>query len=1190
MATDQQFVHLRIHSEYSMVDGMVRINQLVSAAASKGMSAIAISDQSNLFGLVKFYSAAIKAGVKPIVACDFWVAPESTEDDPSLIVLIAQNDIGYRHMSELLSRGYLEGQRLGRAVVEHEWIREKSEGLIALSAARAGDIGRALISGRRDVAEDRLNRWMKTFPDRFYLELHRTHRDDEDKHTHLAVALAQRHSCPVVATNDVRFLSQDEYEAHEVRVCIHDGRTLDDPRRERRYSDQQYLKSSEEMCELFSDIPEAIENSLEIARRCSVTIDLGHNYLPEYPIPEGMTTEEFFEKESREGLEKRLTQLLDRDAEDFQEKRKPYDERLGFELGVINQMGFPGYFLIVMEFIQWAKQNNIPVGPGRGSGSGSLVAYALQITDLDPLKYDLLFERFLNPERVSMPDFDVDFCMEGRDRVIQHVSERYGRQAVSQIITFGTMAAKAVVRDVARVQGKPYGLADKLSKLIPFDPGMTLTKALVEEPLLKEFVDRNEEVQEIMEMAFKLEGLARNVGKHAGGVVIAPTRLTDFSPIYCDEDGTGLMTQFDKYDVEMAGLVKFDFLGLRTLTVIDWALNSINRRVEQEGGERVDIDLIPLDDPAVFRMLRQAKTTAVFQLESRGMKDLIKKLLPDTFEDIVALVALFRPGPMLMADDFINRKHGRDEVDYLHPDLEPVLRNTYGVMLYQEQVMQIAQVLADYSIAQADILRRAMGKKDAGEMAKQRETFLRGTTAKAIPQQQASYIFDLMEKFAGYGFNKSHSVAYALVAYQTAWLKVHYPDDFMAAVLSADMQATEKVVTNIEECREMGLVIVPPDINRGQFRFVADGKGKIIYGLGAIKGLGEGPIESIVHARSTEGQFKNLFDLCERVESRKLNKRVLEAMVGSGALDHLVPDSVLDTAVEKEITKEPIPDASSASPGDRAYKEALNWKRALLALNQEDATKMAEQKARDQSSGHVDLFGEGSFANDHGNYNHSDLLRSWSHKDRLHKENETLGLYLTGHPIEVYDQELKHLTRYKIKDLRPSRDPVTIAGWVISLRSIKLKRGGTRALVMLDDQSGRIELSVMGSVLEECREKLQKNTVLVVKGSVSDDDFSGGLSMRATDVWNLVQAREKSIKQLRVVLDSGKLEADFSARLARLLEPYKGTQGCRVSIDYSCVDASARLILGDAWRVRPHDDLIEKLQDHYGTEHVVLDY
>ncbi len=1187
MTIEKHFVHLRIHSEYSMVDGMVRIQPLIDSLATAGMPAVAISDQSNLFGLVKFYKAAMKSGVKPIVACDIWVASESAED-PSKLVLLVQTDAGYRNLCELLSRGYLEGQHLGKVQIRQSWLIEQSEGLLALSAAREGDVGKALIAGNMDLARARLQEWMSIFPDRYYLELHRTDREHEELYLHAAVDLAKEFFCPVVATNDVRFLTRKEFDAHEVRVCIHDSRTLSDPRRERRYSEQQYLKTAEEMCELFADIPEAIENTVEIARRCNVTINLGNNYLPEYPIPEGMTTEGYFEQVSQQGLEKRLTRILDRDAADYQALRKPYDERLAFELGVINQMGFPGYFLIVMEFIQWAKENGIPVGPGRGSGAGSLVAYALQITDLDPLKYDLLFERFLNPERVSMPDFDVDFCMEGRDRVIQHVSERYGRLAVSQIITFGTMAAKAVVRDVARVQGKAYGLADKLSKLIPFDPGMTLQKALQEEPLLQELMEQSEEVQEIMEMAFQIEGLARNVGKHAGGVVIAPTRLTDFSPIYCDEDGGGLMTQFDKYDVESAGLVKFDFLGLRTLTIIDWAVKSINRRAAQEGLETIDIEKISLEDPAVFAMLKQSRTTAVFQLESRGMKDLIKKLLPDTFDDIVALVALFRPGPMLMADDFINRKHGRERVDYLHPELEPVLRNTYGVMLYQEQVMQIAQVLADYTMAQADLLRRAMGKKDTVEMAQQRELFLQGTARKNIPEAQASHIFDLMEKFAGYGFNKSHSVAYALVAYQTAWLKVHYPADFMAAVLSADMQATDKVVTNIEESREMGLKIDPPDINRGQFRFVADGSDRIIYGLGAIKGLGEGPVDSIVEARNTHGSFRDLFEFCEKVDSRKLNKRVLEALVGSGALDSLV-----SVSAKEEL---PAADSGEASPVarelhyDARLQQQLNWKRALLAANQEDATKVAEQKVRDQTSGHDDLFGVVSVTPDQGTYNHKELLRSWSHKDRLQKEKETLGLYLTGHPIEIYRQEFKHLARCRIKDLRASREPTTIAGLVIGLRTMKSKRGETLAFVTMDDQSGRVELSVSGGLFEENRDKLQKDAILVVKGVVSVDDFSGGMRMRASDIWNLVQARENNAKHVLVKLDGCQLQTDFSEQLARLLEPYRVAEGCKVSIIYSRDNACGRLLLGDSWRVRPHDDLIDKLREQYGAGKVELEY
>ncbi|MBD3647528.1 MAG: DNA polymerase III subunit alpha, partial [Pseudomonadales bacterium] len=785
---NQSFVHLRLHSEYSLSDGMVRIKPLVAAVAEKGMPAVAISDNHNLFALVKFYNAATGAGVKPIIASDVWVSSDTPGEDATPLVLIARNETGYRNLTELLSRGYLEGRHLGKANLERAWIMEKSEGLIALSGGCQGDVGKALVSGNTREAAARARAWMETFPDAFYLELQRTGRPDEEDYIHGAVDLALELGCPVVATNDVRFLEADEFEAHEVRVCIHDGRTIDDPRRERRYSEQQYLKSPAEKCELFSDIPEAIATTVEIARRCSVDVDLGNYYLPEYPIPEGYTTAEYFAEVSRQGLDRRLDKIFDTSAADFAEKRKPYDERLEFELKVINDMGFPGYFLIVMEFIQWAKENDIPVGPGRGSGAGSLVAYALQITDIDPLEYDLLFERFLNPERVSLPDFDIDFCMDGRDRVIHHVMERYGREAVSQIITFGTMAAKAVVRDVARVLGKPYGLADKLSKLIPFDPGMTLSRALEEEPMLKEFVDQNEDAQEIMEMAFKLEGLTRNVGKHAGGVVIAPTRLTDFSPIYCDEAG-GIMTQFDKDDVEQAGLVKFDFLGLRTLTIIKNAVNSINSRREEAGEPLLDIDGIPLEDESIYEDLRKAKTTAVFQLESRGMKDLMKKVRPTRVADVVALVALFRPGPMQLSDDFIKGKQG-GRVDFLHPKLEPVLESTYGVMLYQEQVMQIAQILAGYSLADEDLLRRAMGKKKPEEMAQQRAIFNAGAVERGVPEKQADHIFDLMEKFAGYGFNKPHSVAYALIAYQTAWLKHHDPADFMAAVLSADMQHT----------------------------------------------------------------------------------------------------------------------------------------------------------------------------------------------------------------------------------------------------------------------------------------------------------------------------------------------------------------------------------------------------------------
>ena len=690
---------------------MVRIKPLVKAVAERGMPAVAVTDISNLFALVKLQHAAAAEGIKALIASDVLVAAEDINEEPTPLVLIARNDKGYRNLSELLSRGWVDGRSLGRALLQRAWIAEQAEGLIALSGGRTGDVGKALLAGNVDHARALLDDWMRIFPDSFYLELQRTGRSGEEDYIHAAVDLALATDCPVVATNDVCFLDADEFEAHEVRVCIHDGRTLDDPRRERRHTGQQYLKTPEEMCELFQDIPEAIENTVEIARRCNVNVEFGKYYLPEYPIPEGYTREDYLSKVARDGLDARLEKILDPAAGDYGERRKGYDDRLEFELGVINSMGFPGYFLIVMEFIQWAKDNDIPVGPGRGSGAGSLVAYALKITDIDPLEYDLLFERFLNPERVSLPDFDIDFCMDGRDRVIHHVMERYGRDAVSQIITFGTMSAKAVVRDVARVQGKPYGLADKLSKLIPFEPGMTLEKAMEQEPLLTEFISQNEDAEEIMDMAFKLEGLARNVGKHAGGVVIAPTKITDYCPVYCDDSGS-FMTQFNMIDVEQVGLVKFDFLGLRTLTIIDNAVKSINAERASRSDGPIDIHAIPLQDGAIYDDLRHAKTTAVFQLESRGMKDLMKKVRPERFGDIVALVALFRPGPMQLADDFIQRKNDKDAViDYLHPSLKPVLEGSYGVMLYQEQVMQIAQILAGYTLADADLLRRAMGKK-----------------------------------------------------------------------------------------------------------------------------------------------------------------------------------------------------------------------------------------------------------------------------------------------------------------------------------------------------------------------------------------------------------------------------------------------------------------------------------------------
>jgi len=1142
------------------------------------MPAVAITDQANLFALIKFYKAALKTGIKPVVGCDVLVRDDDSGSETHLVLLV-KNQLGYLNLTQLISELYTDNPSHGAPVLHKAKLQGRTDGLIALSGAQRSDIGAALLANEMEQARQLLADWQRLFPDSFYLELQRVGKPDEEDYIDAAVTLALAAECPVVATNDVRFLHQDDFDAHEVRVCINERRTLDDSRRPHNYTEQQYLKRSEEMAALFVDIPEAIANAWEIVKRCNLALVLDNPRLPNYPVPDGSALEDYLSRLSVEGLQQRLSHLYAEEADPA--LLRPYTERLEFELGIINQMGFAGYFLIVMEFIQWSKANGIPVGPGRGSGAGSIVAYALGITDLDPLKYDLLFERFLNPERVSMPDFDVDFCMEGRDRVIQHVAELYGKDAVSQIITFGTMAAKAVVRDVARVQGKPYALADKLSKLIPFVPGMTLKQAFEDEPLLGEFVAGDEDAQEIMEMAYKLEGITRNVGKHAGGVVIAPTRLTDFTPLYCDESGEGVVTQFDKNDVETAGLVKFDFLGLRTLTIIDWAVKMINDR-QTDAAQKIDIQTLPLNDEAVFRLMQKGETTAVFQLESRGMKDLIKRLLPNCFEDIIALVALFRPGPLQsgMVDDFIDRKHGRKQVEYSHPELEPVLRNTYGVILYQEQVMKIAQVLANYTLGGADILRKAMGKKNPDEMAKQRATFTKGAVARGIDETLAESIFDLMEKFAGYGFNKSHSAAYALVSYQTAWLKAHYPAYFMAAVLSADMQNIDKIVTLIDECRSMDLVIVPPDINVGHFNFTVNDAGEIVYGLGAIKGLGEGPVAGLIKARSDK-PFVNLWDVCQRVDAQTLNKRTMEALIRSGALDKLVE-------------------------GDYDYS------RAKLSAMLPDAMRAAEQSSRNQASGVEDLFGDITPTTDDALQDHEGeyRFRPWAEQQRLTAEKETLGLYLSGHPIDEFLPELAHITRNRLAELRPERGPQVIAGLLHGVRTMKSKAGDTIAFLTLDDRSGRFDVSLLAKEYEQFRDVLQKDVILVVECTVTVDDYNGGSSLRgrAKHVMTLAEARKQYAHRLAVNLEQKRLQSGFCEHLANILAPYRKPvpalaemaedaaetsavpEGCRVVVHYQRDGSQGCIMLGREWLVSPTDDLIQQLRLEYGKDKVVLDY
>ena len=1150
------FVHLRLHTEFSLIDGLVRIKPLVSNVAAMNMPAVALTDHCNMFAAVKFQRAAEGAGLKPIFGADILIQSDIEDEPPSVLVFLAQNLNGYKNLTELVSEAYLTGQSTGKPMVQRSFLRQKTDGLICLSGGKQAEIGRALLAGKQEQAESLLAEMQSLFPDRFYLELQRTGRTDDETYLHLAVALAAAKDCPVVATNDVRFLAAEDFEGHETRVCIHESWTLEDKSREKRYSAQQYLRSPEEMIELFSDIPEAIENTVEIAKRCTIEIPLGTYYLPNYPVPEGMTIDSYFEQMAQQGLEERLEFLFDVNQPDFAEIRKPYDERLRIELDVIIQMGFPGYFLIVADFIQWAKNNGVPVGPGRGSGAGSLVAYAQKITDLDPLEYDLLFERFLNPERVSMPDFDVDFCMDGRDRVIDYVAEKYGRNAVCQIITFGTMAAKAVVRDVGRVQGRSYGFVDRIAKLIPFEVGMTLTKAMEDEPQLKELYDRDEDARELLDMALKLEGITRNVGKHAGGVVIAPSKLTDYVPLYCDEHGHNLVTQFDKDDVESAGLVKFDFLGLRTLTIVDWALKTINPRLEKAGQEPIDIIAIPLDDQPTFRLLQAAETTAVFQLESRGMKDLIKRLKPSNFEDIVALVALFRPGPLGsgMVDDFIARKHGRQKVDYPHPDLKPVLDTTYGTILYQEQVMLIPQVLADFTLGGADLLRRAMGKKKADVMAQQRAAFVEGSAKNGIDEAISSDIFDTMEEFAKYGFNKSHSAAYALVSYQTAWLKAHYPAGFMAAVLSADMHNTDKVVTLIDECKNMKLDVVPPDVNNSQYKFTVDEDDRIVYGLGAIKGLGEGPIDAITEARNDGGGFKDLFEFCKRIDLKKTNKRALEALVKAGALDKLGPD------------------------------------RASLMATLPEAVQAAEQFAKNEDAGMGDLFGDVTVAEEGS----KEFVKAhpWSDDERLSGEKDTLGLYLTGHPIDQFESELANFVSCRIKDVKPGATKESrsiIAGLVLAMRTMKSKRGDKMAFLTLDDKSGRIEVSAFADTYEQYKDAIVKDEVLVVEGDVSMDEYSGGLKMITRKLFSIGQARENYARMINLEIDQAKVQNGFAEQFEQILESHKEGD-CRVRIEYVQPEARARLYLGEQWKIRPSPDLIHKLERLCGEKSLKVFY
>jgi DNA polymerase-3 subunit alpha len=1148
-----QFVHLRCHSEYSIVDGIVRIDDYISAASKDAMPAVALTDLSNLFGAIKFYKAAREKGIKPIVGCELWLENTKNRDQAFRILLLVQSNAGYLKLCQLISRAYLENQYRGRAEIKQDWLQgqdgQTTAGLILISGNAQSDIGTALQANNHAASGALAKTWSELFPNRFYLEIQRTGTDNAAQEALISnvLNLASQHDLPVVATHPIQFISPDDFKAHEARTCISEGYMLADSRRPRQFTEQQYFKSQQVMCALFADIPESLANTIEIAKRCNLTIELGKNYLPNFPTPNGESLDIYLTQQSEIGLEARL-QALYADEKLRESKRPEYAARLAFECKMINQMGFAGYFLIVADFINWAKNNGVPVGPGRGSGAGSLVAYSLNITDLDPLAYNLLFERFLNPDRVSMPDFDIDFCMDGRDRVIDYVKQKYGLDAVSQIATFGTMAAKAVIRDVGRVLDLPFNFVDGIAKLIPLELGITLGAALEKEPQLQERREAEEEVATLLELALRLEGLVRNVGMHAGGVLISPGKISDFSPIYCQADGGSLVSQYDKDDVEAVGLVKFDFLGLRTLTILELALENANKQRAAADQDPLAFQSMPLDDKATYKLLKTANTTAVFQLESRGMKDMLKQALPDCFEDIIALVALYRPGPMDLIPDFCRRKHGKQRVEYPHPATESILKETYGIAVYQEQVMQIAQVVAGYSLGAADLLRRAMGKKKPEEMVAQRAIFTEGALKNGLNERQARELFDLLEKFAGYGFNKSHAAAYALVAYHTAYLKTHYPAAFLASTMSADMNNTDNIHLFFDDCAPNKVEVLPPDINQSGYRFEPLNNNQILYGLGAVKGTGLAAIEVILAAREKDGPFKDLFDFCNRLDLRKVNRRVIESLIRVGAFDKLEPN------------------------------------RAALLAGVGMAVAAAEQN--NSHAGQDSLFG-GVAETKH----ELPKVSPWSPEQALIEEKAALGFYLSGHPFLNAKEDISQFVRGTLADLVPQEQPKLLAGVVTGVR-IRMTQRGKMAIVTLDDAVARVDVVVGSELLNQYVNLIKEDQLLVIEGRVSNDDFSGGIRVSARKLYDLAGARSHFASMLKISCN-GQSDA---AKLTMILSPYckKSVESdkklCPVKIEYHNSQGQASLMLGEAWRVELQDELLQNLHAWLSADNVKILY
>ncbi len=1146
------FIHLGVHTEYSLEDSVVQIPDLIARVKTLGMNAVGLTDHNNLFGAVKFFEQAVAAGIKPIIGAQLTLARPAPLKGSERVVMLCKNRTGYTHLCQLLSNRMGSGGGMGGAIPRARLLDTRKDGLILIFGPDS-EVGRLLLLEQPNAARDELATWQRLYGEDVSLSIARVGIPQEALVNAGLEGLADEAGVPLVATNEVRFLHPDEYEAHEARVCIQSGWTLNDRSRERKFTEQQYLKSEEEMHRVFADRPDALDSTIDLARCCNFEFELDRILLPAFPVSTGESPEQILRKKAQSGLEQRLVSLSQKTTN--ARPTSDYLSRLAAEIGVIEHMGFAGYFLIVSDFIDWARAHEVPVGPGRGSGAGSLVAYSLGITDLDPLEHGLLFERFLNPERVTMPDFDIDFCIEGRDRVIRYVEERYGRDRVAQIVTFGTMAARAVVRDVVRVLGLAHGFADRLAKLIPFEIHMTLKRALEEEPELKNWYAADENVRTVIDLAQKLEGRVRSVGKHAGGVVIAPRALTEHLPVFSDPESDGFITQFDKDDLEHLGLVKFDFLGLKTLTIIHRTLKTIRSLETEDSKTDFSLEGVSMRDTATFRLLQSCETTAVFQLESRGMRDLIRRLKPDRFEDVVALVALFRPGPLQsgMVNDFISRKHGQSPIIYPHPALKSILADTYGVILYQEQVMQIAQELAGYSLGAADLLRRAMGKKKPEEMAQQRSVFVGGSEKRGVAVRKAEEIFDLMEKFAGYGFNKSHSAAYALLAYQTAWLKAHYPAAFMASVLTGDMDHTEKLPPFLQDCRRIGVRVHPPDINRSEYGFAVEGDA-IRYGLGAIKGVGQSIVESIEVVRG-QAPFANLEDFCERMGSH-LNRRALEALIKAGAFDQ------------------------------------MDVRRMRLIERIDSLMAMAEQYAR--SAHQDDFFGlphaDGSSSTQSVAADSTGAQTQQTERRLLESEKEVLGFYLSGHPMDQYRLEWKSLGLPPIEELLHRAESQGFSGSVRTGGLLEgMRRRGDRSQGLLDDGTGRLDCVFFGEGLLADIKALAPGEPVVVSGQMSFDDFTGNYRIRVREIQSFAQWRGATCQRLTLAWKCEDPGAD--PRLAILIGVIERHRGgpCRISIRYETPSGQAILDLAESDSVHLTDVLLTDLSREFGPGAVELE-